>query len=59
MASPMPDTVTISVEEYANLLMIQQSADYVHGIIRHVAESEGDLVSAQQFARNLLDEWTK
>lgn len=51
--------VTIPAEEYANLLRIQQSADYVYGIVLHVAESNETLVSAQQFARNLLDEWTK
>lgn len=59
MASPMPESVTISAEEYSNLLMTKQSADYVYGIILHVAESDGCAPDARQFARNLLDEWTK
>lgn len=59
MASPMPETVTISAGEYANLLMVQQSADYLHGIISHVAGSGDAPDVVQQFARNLLDEWTK
>lgn len=61
MASPMPEAVTISMEEYSNLLMIQQSADYVYGIIVSVAGTPDDieLIDARSFARNLLDEWTK
>lgn len=59
MASPMPETVTISTEEYANLLMTAQSNDYVYGIVQHVASSDGSAPAAREFARNLLDEWTK
>ena len=61
MASPMPDHVTIEIGEYANLLMIQQAADYVYGLIHDAASTPDDIemVSAQTFARNLLDEWTK
>lgn len=59
MASPMPESVTISMKEYADLLMAKQSADYVYGIVSRTASSDGQLVSAQEFAKNLLDEWTK
>lgn len=59
MASPMPEEVTISADEYANLVMVQQSADYVYSIILRVAESEGCAPDARSLARNLLDEWTK
>lgn len=55
----MPETVTISMEEYANLLMVQESADYVYGIIHHVVNSDGDLIPTREFAQSLLDEWTK
>jgi len=61
MASPMPEEVTISIEEYGELLMTTQSADYVYGIIAHVASTPDDveLIDTRSFARNLLDEWTK
>lgn len=61
MASPMPETITISTEEYANLLMTQESAYHLHRIIIDVANTPEDveLVDTRQFARNLLDEWTK
>jgi hypothetical protein len=57
----MPEEVTISIEEYSNLLMARDSADYVYGIIAAAAGTPDDveLVSAQEFARNLLDDWTK
>lgn len=61
MASPMPETVTISIEEYGNLLMTKQSADYVYGIVAYVATTPDDVevIDARSFARDLLDEWTK
>ena len=61
MASPMPEEVTIPIEEYSNLLMTKDAADYVYGIIAYIASEpdEVTLVTAQEFARNLLDEWTK
>lgn len=61
MASPMPETVTISMEEYSNLLMTQQAADYVYGITVEVANTPDgiELIDTRSFARNLLDEWTK
>lgn len=61
MASPMPEDMTIPVGDYANLLMIQESADYVWGIIKWMADQpdEQPMITAQEFARNLLDEWTK
>lgn len=58
MTSPLPETVTISMEEYSNLLMIQQSADYVYGITVTLAE-EHSIKDVRDMARNLLDEWTK
>ena len=59
MASPMPETVMISVEEYGNLLMTKESADYVYGIVYWMSNQVGEMVSAQEFASNLLSEWTK
>ena len=59
MASPMPEEVAISVEEYAELLMTKQSDDYVWGIVQHVAYSPHSTPEVKQFALNLLDEWTK
>lgn len=56
-----PENITISYGEYASLVADQQSAAYVFGIIAEIA-SEPDasqLVTAQEFARNLLDEWSK
>lgn len=35
-----------------------QSCHYVYGIVQHVAE-EGVSLSAQDFAKNLLDDWSK
>jgi hypothetical protein len=35
-----------------------QSCAYIYDIVRHVAE-EGTTLSAQDFARNLLDDWSK
>jgi hypothetical protein len=57
---PVPDgMVVITREEYSELRTIQQSADYVYGIIHHVAyDPEGEDV-VREFALNLLDEWTK
>lgn len=61
MASPMPETVTISIEEYSNLLTTQLSADYVYGIVHFMAwdTDPSNTMSAKEFAMNLLDEWTK
>lgn len=38
-----------------------QSCNYVYGIVQHVADMEDDrpMATAQQFARNLLDDWSK
>jgi len=55
----MPEEITISVEEYAELLTIKQSDDYVWGIVQHVAYSPHSTPEVEQFALNLLDEWTK
>jgi hypothetical protein len=54
-------TVEISKEEYGNLLMARDAADYVYGIIAWVANEPDDveLIDTRSFARNLLDEWTK
>ena len=51
----------LSDEEYVNLLTADIAADYAYGVIYHTATmSDGvDLVTAQEFARNLLDEWIK
>ena len=35
-----------------------QSCAYIYYIVRHVAE-DGTTLSAQDFARNLLDDWSK
>ena len=35
-----------------------QSCAYIYDIVRHVAE-EGTTLSAQDFARNILDDWSK
>lgn len=61
MASPMPETVTITIEEYSNLLMTQQAADYVYSITAEVASTPDDieLIDTRSLARNLLDEWIK
>ena len=61
MASPMPEHVTITIEEYSDLLMSQQAADYVYGIVFEVANTPDDieLIGTRDFARNLLDDWTK
>lgn len=59
MASPMPESIEISIEEYANLLMTKEAADYVYGIIWGVAYDPHIHGGAKDFARNLLDEWTK
>jgi len=50
-------------EGYAKDLMAtwsycEQSCNYVYRIVEHVAE-EGTTLSAQDFARNLLDDWSK
>jgi hypothetical protein len=39
----------------------KQSCSYVWGIVKQVAEEPDDkpMVTAQQFARNLLDDWGK
>jgi hypothetical protein len=73
MATPEGDEwQDIQAERHLNELMRQgkareildtwsfcnQSCDYVYGIVRHVAE-EGTSISAQDFARNLLDDWNK
>jgi|KBSSwiStaDraftv2_1062776.scaffolds.fasta_scaffold157347_6 hypothetical protein len=55
----MPEEITISVEEYAELLTIKQSDDYVWGIVQHVAHSSHSAPEVEQFALKLLDEWTK
>ncbi len=59
MASPMPERIEISIEEYANLLMTKEAADYVYGIIYTAAHSPHVSNDVEDFARNLLDEWTK
>ena len=53
--------VIITEKEYSNLLMTRQAADYVYGIISEVASTPDDvtLIDTREFARNLLDEWTK
>lgn len=57
----MPETVTITIEEYSNLLMTQQAADYVYSITAEVASTPDDieLIDTRSLARNLLDEWIK
>lgn len=59
MASPMPEEVTISVEEYSNLLMARDAADCVYGIIYHIAHDPECDPIGREFALGLLDEWTK
>lgn len=36
-----------------------QSCHYVHGIVRHVAYEGLEGQTAQEFARNLLEDWSK
>lgn len=61
MTSPLPETVTISMEEYSDLLTTRLSADYVYGIVHFMAwgTDPSNTMSAKEFAMNLLDEWTK
>ena len=55
------EEVTISASEYSELVAAVQSAYYVYDIVCSVASELDDtkLMTAQEFARNLLDEWTK
>lgn len=55
----MSEEITISIDEYAELLTVKMSADYVLGIIHYVAYSPHSTPEVEQFALKLLDEWTK